>query len=64
MKRKDTIRPNSSKKEYGSSDLVCSFCWRPSDGDNRRLIAGPDGVAICNECITLCVQTLDEDLHD
>ena len=31
----------------------CSFC-RKDQKDVRRLIAGPGGVYICNECIALC----------
>ena len=39
----------------------CSFCHRPQ-GEVRRLIAGPDGVFICDECVDLCQDILsDED---
>ena len=38
----------------------CSFCGK-SQGDVRRLIAGPGGVFICNECVRLCTQFLSED---
>ncbi len=36
----------------------CSFCNR-IEGDIKRLIAGPEGVYICNECVDLCRDILD-----
>ena len=33
--------------------LYCSFCGRSAD-KVERLISGPDGVAICNDCIETC----------
>ena len=38
----------------------CSFCGKSSDMV-ERLIAGP-GVYICNECIGLCNNILDEEM--
>ena len=38
----------------------CSFCQR-SSADVRRLIAGPQGVCICNLCVELCRHMLEED---
>ena len=46
---------------YGwTEDPVCSFCQREPSGRERRLIAGPEGVFICDECIALCVEILEE----
>jgi ATP-dependent Clp protease ATP-binding subunit ClpX len=42
-------------------DPVCSFCHRKKSDGNRRFIAGPDGVYICEECIDLCVEALEEE---
>jgi ATP-dependent Clp protease ATP-binding subunit ClpX len=38
----------------------CSFCGRDQD-EVRRLIAGPEGVFICDECVGLCQEVLEED---
>jgi len=38
----------------------CSFCGRDQN-EIRRLIAGPDGVFICDECVGLCQEVLEED---
>ncbi len=42
--------------------LKCSFCGKSQD-QVRKLIAGP-GVYICDECIDLCTEILDEELVD
>jgi hypothetical protein len=46
-----------------SSEVVkCSFCGK-SPKEVVRLIAGT-GVYICDECVTLCVEIIDEELAD
>jgi len=42
--------------------IKCSFCGKPQE-QVRRIIAGP-GVYICNECIDLCSEIIDEDFQD
>jgi ATP-dependent Clp protease ATP-binding subunit ClpX len=42
--------------------LKCSFCGKSQD-QVRKLIAGP-GVYICDECIDLCNEILNEELAD
>jgi len=42
------------------SHLKCSFCGK-SQEQVRKLIAGP-GVYICDECVELCNEILDEEL--
>ena len=37
----------------------CSFCGKPKE-ETRRLIAGPDGVYICDECVDICQSMIDE----
>jgi ATP-dependent Clp protease ATP-binding subunit ClpX len=39
---------------------ICSFCHR-SHEDVDRLISGPDDVYICDECVDLCVEILEEE---
>ena len=46
-----------------SAELVkCSFCGK-SQKQVKKLIAGP-GVYVCNECIDLCNEIIDEELHE
>lgn len=38
----------------------CSFCGKSQD-EVRKLIAGPDGTFICNECVDICVGIIEEE---
>jgi len=40
--------------------LRCSFCNKSQD-QVKKLIAGPNGVYICDECISICGDILDEE---
>lgn len=42
-----------------SSGVRCSFCGKPQEAV-KKIIAGP-GVFICDECINLCVDIIDEE---
>ena len=48
-------RPTDSNEQ-----LLCSFCGK-SQRQVKKLIAGP-GVYICDECIDLCNEIIDEEL--
>ena len=43
--------------------IRCSFCNKTED-QVRKLIAGPGGVYICDECIEVCSEILEEELGD
>ncbi len=45
------------------SGHICSFCKREQDQVNR-LIAGPDNVYICDECVDLCKEMLLEEAQE
>lgn len=49
------------QKQGYTSILRCSFCGK-SRNQIERIIAGP-GVYICNECVELCNEILDEEPH-
>ena len=42
-------------------NIQCSFCGK-GDHQVRKLIAGPNGVFICDECIDICNEIMDEEL--
>lgn len=46
-----------------NNDIRCSFCNK-TQGQVRKLIAGPGGVYICDECIDICADILEEELED
>ncbi len=45
------------------SDVRCSFCNK-TQNQVRKLIAGPNGVYICDECIEICEDILEEELEE
>ena len=45
----------------GENKIRCSFCGKTED-QVRKLIAGPDGAFICDECIEICAEIMDEEL--
>jgi len=48
-----------ANKESSTDPLKCSFCGK-SQKQVIKLIAGP-GVYICDECIELCVEIVEEE---
>lgn len=40
----------------------CSFCGKSKE-EVRRLIAGPDGVFICDDCVDICKAMVDETIE-
>lgn len=40
--------------------IRCSFCGK-AEGQVRRMIAGPSGLYICDECVDLCKEIIDEE---
>ncbi|MDT2817013.1 ATP-dependent Clp protease ATP-binding subunit ClpX [Vagococcus lutrae] len=44
------------------STVRCSFCGKSQD-EVRKIVAGP-GVFICNECIDLCKDIIDEEFYE
>ena len=49
-----------AKSSDANEQLLCSFCGK-SQRQVKKLIAGP-GVYICDECIDLCNEIIDEEL--
>ncbi len=43
-----------------NNGLVCAFCGKPKE-HAKRLVAGPNGLYICDECLDLCNMILEEE---
>ncbi len=43
--------------------LKCSFCGK-ADSQVRKLIAGPKGVYICDECVEICNDIIEEEIQE
>jgi len=51
-----------AKYNDDKSQLKCSFCGKTQE-QVKKLVAGP-GVYICDECIELCNEIIEEELHE
>ncbi len=49
----------AGKDKENKDELFCSFCGKPKNLA-KRLIAGPNGVYICDECIDICKDVLQQ----
>ena len=45
-----------------NEECRCSFCGKP-ESKVRKLLAGPSGVFICDECVEICSDIMDEELE-
>jgi ATP-dependent Clp protease ATP-binding subunit ClpX len=50
-------------KIVDKDNVRCSFCGKTQD-QVKRMISGPTGVYICDECIGICQDILDEEFDD
>ena len=46
--------------EIMNKKIRCSFCGKTQD-QVRKLIAGPGGIYICDECVDICADIIDEE---
>ncbi len=49
----------TNNNETKTNEFVCSFCGKPNS-QVKKLIAGPDGIYICDECVAVCEQVIKE----
>ncbi len=47
----------------GADRICCSFCGR-SQEQVRKLIAGPRGAFICDECVDICAEIIEEEMQE
>ncbi len=46
-----------------NEDFRCSFCGKSQD-QVHKLIAGPNGAYICDECVDICAEIIEEELEN
>ena len=51
-----------ANKNMSKETLHCSFCGR-TENQVRKLIAGPEGAYICDGCVELCAEIIDEEIY-
>ncbi|MDE6419284.1 MAG: ATP-dependent Clp protease ATP-binding subunit ClpX, partial [Lachnospiraceae bacterium] len=47
-------------KNSDEKNIRCSFCGK-TQGQVKKLIAGPAGVFICDECVDICADIIEEE---
>ena len=47
----------------GGERIRCSFCGRFQE-QVRKLIAGPSGAFICDECVDICTEIIEEEMEE
>ena len=50
-------------KNIDEKTCKCSFCGK-SQSQVRKLIAGPNGAYICDECVDICAEIVEEEYDD
>lgn len=48
---------------FSDDQVRCSFCHKSQD-QVRKLIAGPEGVYICDECVDICAEIIEEESEE
>jgi hypothetical protein len=54
---REDAKPAADHAEPTPKTLYCSFCFK-SQFEVRKLIAGPSGIFICDECVELCLEVI------
>ena len=49
-----------AKSDHKNGGVCCSFCGKPQN-KARKLISGPGDIYICDECVYLCQEIIDEE---
>lgn len=63
MSKKNKDGNDNVKNKYNEDMIFCSFCGRLRQEVNK-LIEGPDGILICDECVEMCHKIImDEDIE-
>jgi len=55
------VRREMQKIGLTPDECYCSFCGKPS-AEAQKMIAGPHDVFICDECVDLCGEILEEEM--
>ena len=49
--------------KMNENKVRCSFCGKTQD-QVRKLIAGPGGIYICDECVDICADIIEEEYEE
>ena len=51
-----------ANKNINDEKIYCSFCGK-TEGQVRRMISGPAGAYICDECVEICAGIIEEEVY-
>lgn len=51
-----------ANKNISNGKVYCSFCGR-TEGQVRKLISGPEGAYICDECVEICAGIIEDEVY-
>ncbi len=57
------VRGERMAGRINEEKIRCSFCGKTQD-QVRKLIAGPNGAYICDECVEICSEIIEEEFED
>ena len=57
------IREQIMAEKRGEDKVRCSFCGKTQE-QARKLIAGPNGAYICDDCIEICAEIIEDEFAD
>ena len=63
LAKKTDMEKRIRQKEEFPDKIFCSLCGKPQE-ECKKLIAGPADVFICDECVGICGEILDEELKE
>ena len=64
LKAAEPFQKQRGESMAGRNDdhIRCSFCNK-SQAQVRKLIAGPNGVYICDACVDVCAEIIEEEFE-
>lgn len=63
LRSESASRPEASEHDASYDYLRCSFCGKYAK-HVEKMVQGPHGVRICNECIRLCSEIISEGIEE
>ena len=60
---KDFIQDPRRVDHEKTGIICCSFCGK-SKGRVKKMVAGPSGAYICDECLSICNEIMEEEFQE
>jgi|APCry1669192806_1035432.scaffolds.fasta_scaffold01657_2 ATP-dependent protease Clp ATPase subunit len=57
------VTQNEQSQQIQTTEVNCDFCSKPQS-EVFRLVTNEKGIAICNECVAVCVNIINQAIDD